>query len=627
MNLPPAESAHNDELSGLIAAVWNGTIQSEQQVRLEALLAADPTAQERYLACMSLHAQLLWQYRGQTPETVQLFGIQQPPPPVSFPSSIPYGTVSYLSSSWPVAYLIATVVLGIGLAIGAVTHVSRSVQFAGLPSPVCGRGAGGEGGRTIDTAQSPVVGKVTGMVDCRWDKGIEVRDKRSEADFHPSSLIPHPSSPVSLGDKFALLSGLLEITYDTGAKVILQGPVTYEVESPAGGFLSIGKLTARVDNSKTKDQRPKTEDPNPKSPNLQISKFVIRTPSATVTDLGTEFGVEVSKTGDVTSHVFRGMVEVQPAGSGGKGRVEAIRLHASDSVQVHRQPAEGTIRVCRVTIDPASFVRVEQFSKIAEQRRLRPLDRWIAYSKQLRRDSALVAYYTFEKAGANNSVLPNLSSAGGVLDGHVEGAEWVYGRLPGKYALMFHGPNSGDKVILPEQQRFNFAGPFSIAMWLRSERFPQVCQALITKGDASWRLYLYDHQLNGSRLAFDTDNAAAPIKGGKSEHRVKGQTSVGDGQWHLAVVTYEPLGDRARKRLYVDGRLDAEDARAPLLAQNADPVWLGANSGWPGHEFRNWIDEVAILSRALSAEEVTAIFAAGNPAADDTHQKPKGGPR
>ena len=38
----------------------------------------------------------------------------------------------------------------------------------------------------------------------------------------------------------------MEITYDTGAKVILQGPVTYEVESMTAGILSLGKLTARV---------------------------------------------------------------------------------------------------------------------------------------------------------------------------------------------------------------------------------------------------------------------------------------------------------------------------------------------------------------------------------------------
>ena len=39
----------------------------------------------------------------------------------------------------------------------------------------------------------------------------------------------------------------MEITYDTGAKVILQGPVTYEVESKDSGYLSLGKLTARVE--------------------------------------------------------------------------------------------------------------------------------------------------------------------------------------------------------------------------------------------------------------------------------------------------------------------------------------------------------------------------------------------
>ena len=39
-----------------------------------------------------------------------------------------------------------------------------------------------------------------------------------------------------------------------GAKVILQGPCTYEVDSAAGGFLSVGKLTALSN----QDPRPKT---------------------------------------------------------------------------------------------------------------------------------------------------------------------------------------------------------------------------------------------------------------------------------------------------------------------------------------------------------------------------------
>ena len=77
---------------------------------------------------------------------------------------------------------------------------------------------------------------------------------------HKSEIINHKPL-VSLGDKFALASGLMEITYNTGAKVILQGPVTYEVESVAGGYLSVGKLTARLE---------KKGERLSKSPNLQI---------------------------------------------------------------------------------------------------------------------------------------------------------------------------------------------------------------------------------------------------------------------------------------------------------------------------------------------------------------------
>ena len=56
------------------------------------------------------------------------------------------------------------------------------------------------------------------MVDCKWRAGSGSRVQRPEL---RSSILSR-----LLGDKFALASGLMEITYDTGAKVILQGPVT-----------------------------------------------------------------------------------------------------------------------------------------------------------------------------------------------------------------------------------------------------------------------------------------------------------------------------------------------------------------------------------------------------------------
>ena len=44
----------------------------------------------------------------------------------------------------------------------------------------------------------------------------------------------------------ALLSGVLEISYAIGPKVIVEGPAEYEVDSPASGFLHIGKLTLKM---------------------------------------------------------------------------------------------------------------------------------------------------------------------------------------------------------------------------------------------------------------------------------------------------------------------------------------------------------------------------------------------
>ena len=84
------------------------------------------------------------------------------------------------------------------------------------------------------------------MIDCQWEKKSGFRVQGSGA-ANQKSEIRNQKSLVALGDKFALAAGLMEITYDTGAKVILQGPVTYEVESANGGYLAVGKLTGKLE--------------------------------------------------------------------------------------------------------------------------------------------------------------------------------------------------------------------------------------------------------------------------------------------------------------------------------------------------------------------------------------------
>ena len=90
--------------------------------------------------------------------------------PLGFLATTIHGTAGFFSSGWPVAYLVATVIFGIGLLIGSHVYVSEPVQVVRqsvpLPSPL--------------SPLPSVVGRITGMVDCRWDEGSGFRGWGSE---------------------------------------------------------------------------------------------------------------------------------------------------------------------------------------------------------------------------------------------------------------------------------------------------------------------------------------------------------------------------------------------------------------------------------------------------------------
>lgn len=330
-------SANIDRLSYLIDAVCSKIASNDELTELDAILHADQASHSYYLDYCQLHVALLLESQAQlavqkTFEHIG-FGFEEATHAdsvtvcdsllsqsrASFPSfdffgASVYGTVSYFSSGWPVAYLIATVIFGIGALIGTFTYVSQPVEVA-HKIPVISR-------HVINGQQeTEFVGRITGMVDCQW------------ADESTAAI---NGDYVPLDRKYTLSSGLMEITYGTGAKVILQGPVTYEVKSKNGGFLSIGKLTGKVEVKTAKG-------------------FSIRTPTATVTDLGTEFGVEVDKRGVTTSHVFRGLVRIQRLADDGKPEGDGQLLRENESARVERS-GQGRIVVVPTT-QSAGFVR------------------------------------------------------------------------------------------------------------------------------------------------------------------------------------------------------------------------------------------------------------------------------
>jgi len=275
----------DDELWSLTEAMCDGTIHAEQKERLEALLRSGEDARLFYAAYMDLHGRMLWRFRGSG------YGL---------PSNLKDGVANSLLPD--VATPIGPLQRGVRGRIGMLFSKRSRRTVMGALGLVMTLGA------MIFlvihlvqdySAKRHLVARVTGMVDCYWAEGSQPLDVHEY---------------VGLGRQLHLEEGLLEITYRTGATVILQGPVCYQVDSCNGGFISMGKLSGKATSSKARG-------------------FTVRTATATVMDLGTEFGVEVMPDGAVETQVFSGKVKLAASTSPGQTPSEIV-LNSGQAAQV-----------------------------------------------------------------------------------------------------------------------------------------------------------------------------------------------------------------------------------------------------------------------------------------------------
>lgn len=319
-------SVHLDRVLELVGMICDDRASQDDFSELDSIMLADREAFNSYLGYCRMHSALRWDLRAHRatdavldqirirPTTVSSSGaegVTRAKSPAVSPPAFFRTTLGYFSEGMPLAYLLAIIIFGVGLLIGSQIYVSGPEQVARDLSPATKD-------RATRNSQMPFVGRITGMVDCEW------------AD---ESTAAANGAHVCLGRKYALSSGLMEITYDTGAKVTLQGPVSYEVESKNGGFICVGKLTGRVEVEQAKG-------------------FVVRTPAATVTDLGTEFGVQVLEDGQTELHVLQGSVEAAFGDAEGIGH-QRIKVAAGEAVRLNR----GRLAFDRLDARPSSFVR------------------------------------------------------------------------------------------------------------------------------------------------------------------------------------------------------------------------------------------------------------------------------
>jgi hypothetical protein len=231
------------------------------------------------------------------------------------PFTVPWGGVVF-------GYALAAVLLGAGVLTAFLAYgVSGGREAANVPSLsdlIFG----------TDAQRALIVGRVTGAADCRWT------DPQSAVGLE---------SPVVLGRELDLASGSLEITYNSGERVVLHGPARFEPRWFNGGFLSAGRLTCcavsgripvvvqaeeiekrraiyrKLAAARPADDRQATpfgSNDNsgrtlPNLPNLPTPRyqFFIRTPSTLAISRSAEFSLSVDSTGATSTQLARGMIE------------------------------------------------------------------------------------------------------------------------------------------------------------------------------------------------------------------------------------------------------------------------------------------------------------------------------
>ncbi|MBE0538050.1 MAG: FecR domain-containing protein [Phycisphaerae bacterium] len=121
-------------------------------------------------------------------------------------------------------------------------------------------------------AQGPAIGVLAGQYDAQW-RGFD----------------PPPGGPLYIRD-YDLREGVAKMELGQGTRLLLEAPCRVKLTSVGEVTLLSGRLVAVV------------------SP--EATGFQVRTPTALITDLGTEFGVIAHSDGSTEAHVLKGHIHV-----------------------------------------------------------------------------------------------------------------------------------------------------------------------------------------------------------------------------------------------------------------------------------------------------------------------------
>jgi hypothetical protein len=380
-----------------------------------------------------------------------------------------------------------------------------------------------------------------------------------------------------------LKSGAVQIEFYSGARVILEGPSSLHLISQGEARLDYGKLSARV--------------PEP------AHGFKVYTPDLTVTDLGTEFGLNLQKSQPAKLEVFEGKVEFATDATN-----QPRLLNAGGGVKVSArqvQPMQAA--------DRSDFLSAQELARRESVELRARYQGWRQAAHLLDSDPATLVHFNFEDAHNLDRNLINRTAAAQAAKGAmIFGCDWGEGRWPGKAALEFN--SVADRVRMPVAGGYE---SLTYLAWVRVDSLPNRWNALalvdtFRTGETHWQI-----RRDG------TMELSVRIDGGKAawDHLISPPVVTPErfGKWlQLAAVCD---GKTGLMTLYFNGRIVASKFMAKkrvltlgnLELGNWTPTAKNTDANYRVRDFHGRMDEFALLSRALTALEIRQQYELGRP--------------
>lgn len=416
------------------------------------------------------------------------------------------------------------------------------------------------------------VGRVSQSVNAKWLS-------ESGAISQGSDLYPGP---------LVLIAGFAQIELNSGVRVILESPVTFDLETPTRLFLNKGRLVANIEQS-------------------TAERFVVRTPNSTIVDYGTEFGVEVDESSQTNTHVFKGRVELRQGPDPLKFN-NKLELQAGQSGCVNRSE-----EMVRITAMPQRFISVMPARYELAVKKTNPLYYWRFDSDQ----GGILNNEMEPGVHEENRVYGSLGSTDGPDLGVAKNTALRLTDRKEDYAILRRCTDEADG-----------ADAFSVAMWIRPEKITEKNNAimfvkLFTKRDVEPAGFGQRSTIGftgNNQFTFDVFCPLKPTEQISDEETVSSTYRVTSGpvqagQWHHVVATYT---NSNQVNLYVNGQL-AESKRILSDVKSVSPemIWVVDSRRWDkadGKVLENTfvcdIDEISQYNRELSAEEVRMLYEA-----------------